>query len=135
MSPLIKSILLAAAFVVAMPFTASAQSLSPLEREGMTPSDRKAFRLVVGNPYNRRMTFVLVPTEPDYSTPARGVVVNHKRLTLAPGFSRQVIVTFDIDPAKGERTIALCVMPEAIDGPVLPRVCGRYAGHMAGRGG
>lgn len=133
MPSLIRMLLLTAALTAAIPSVASGQSLSPLEKAGPTPSDRKAFRLVVGNPYTRRMTFVLVPTEPDYSTPARGVVVNHPKLTLAPGFSRQVIVTFDIDPSKGERTIALCVMPEAIDGPVLPRVCGLYAGHMAGR--
>lgn len=135
MPSVIRTLMLAAALAAAVPHGAAAQSLSPLEKAGATPSDRKAFRLVVGNPYSRRMTFVLVPTEPDYSTPARGVVVNHPRLTLAPGYSRQVIVTFDIDPARGERTIALCVMPEAIDGPVLPRVCGLYAGRMAGRGG
>ena len=114
---------------------AIAQSLSPLEKSGMTPSDRKAFRLTVGNPYERRMTFVLVPLLPDYETPTDGVVVKPAELTMAPGFSRPVIVTFDIDPAKKERTIALCVMPKAIDGPIMPRVCGRYTGRMAGRGG
>ena len=114
---------------------AFAQSLSPLEKSGITPSDRKAFRLEVGNPYDRRMTFVLVPLLSDYQTPTSGVVVKPARLTMAPGFSRPVIVTFDIDPAKKERTIALCVMPENLDGPILPRVCGLYTGRMAGRGG
>lgn len=112
-----------------------AQSLSPLEKSGLTPSDRKAFRLQVGNPYDHRMTFVLVPLLPDYETPTANVVVKPAELTMAPGFSRQVIVTFDIDPAKKERTIALCVMPKAIDGPILPRVCGLYTGRMAGHGG
>lgn len=112
-----------------------AQSLSPLEKSGITPSDRKAFRLQVGNPYDRRMTFVLIPLRPDFETPTNGVVVKPARLTMAPGFSRQVIVTFDIDPAKKERTIALCVMPENLDGPILPRVCGLYTGRMAGHGG
>jgi hypothetical protein len=113
---------------------AAAQSLSPLEKSGVTPSDRKAFRLQVGNPYARKMTFILVPMLPDYQTPTDGVVVKPAKLTMAPGFSRQVIVTFDIDPTKKERTIALCVMPAALDGPILPRVCGLYTGRMAGRG-
>ena len=114
---------------------ALAQSLSPLEKSGLTPSDRKAFRLQVGNPYDHRMTFVLVPMMPDYQTPIDGVVVKPAKLTMAPGFSRPVIVTFEIDPTKRERTIALCVMPAALDGPILPRVCGLYVGRMAGAGG
>jgi hypothetical protein len=114
---------------------AIAQSLSPLEKSGLTPSDKKAFRLQVGNPYDHRMTFVLVPLMPDYQTPIDGVVVKPAKLTMAPGFSRPVIVTFEIDPTKKERTIALCVMPAALDGPILPRVCGLYTGRMAGRGG
>jgi hypothetical protein len=126
---------LAIAATVAFAAPAAAQSLSPLEKSGITPSDKKAFKLTVGNPYNRRMTFVLVPLAPDYQTPIGGVVIRPAKLTMAPGFSRQVIVTFDIDPTKKERTIALCVMPAALDGPILPRVCGRYTGRMAGRGG
>ena len=126
-------LLFALGLAVAAP--AAAQSLSQLEKSGITPSDRKAFRLEVGNPYDRRMTFVLVPLLPDYQTPTSGVVVKPARLTMAPGFSRPVIVTFDIDPAKKERTIALCVMPENLDGPILPRVCGLYTGRMAGHGG
>jgi hypothetical protein len=126
---------LVAATGLAMAAPAAAQSLSPLEKTGMTPSDRKAFKLTVGNPYERRMTFVLVPLAPDYATPIKGVTIQPPELTMAPGFSRQVIVTFDIDPTKKERTIALCVMPKALDGPILPRVCGRYTGRMAGRGG
>lgn len=114
---------------------ALAQSLSPLEKSGLTPSDRKAFRLQVGNPYDHKMTFELVALLPDYQTPTDGVVIKPARLTMAPGFTRPVIVTFDIDPAKKERTIALCVTPAALDGPILPRVCGRYTGRMAGRGG
>lgn len=114
---------------------ALAQSLSPIEKDGITPSDRKAFRLQVGNPYDRRMTFVLVPMQPDYVTPADGARLSTTRLTMAPGFSRPVIFTFDIDPKLRERTIALCVMPEALDGPILPRVCGLYTGRMAGAGG
>lgn len=126
---------LVAATGLAMAAPAAAQSLSPLEKTGLTPSDRKAFKLTVGNPYERRMTFVLVPLAPDYATPIKGVTIQPPELTMAPGFSRQVIVTFDIDPTKKERTIALCVMPKALDGPILPRVCGRYTGRMAGRGG
>lgn len=124
---------IAAGLAIATPV--AAQSLSPLEKSGITPSDRKAFKLTIGNPYERRMTFVLVPLAPDYETPIKGVTIQPAELTMAPGFSRQIIVTFDIDPAKKERTIALCVMPKALDGPILPRVCGRYTGRMASRGG
>jgi len=122
-----------AAITLAAPVMA--QSLSPLEKTGVTPSDRKAFKLTVGNPYTSRMTFVLVPLAADYQTPIEGVTIRPAELTMAPQFSRQVIVTFDIDPKKKERTIALCVMPKALDGPILPRVCGRYTGRMAGAGG
>lgn len=127
------SLLVLAGFAIAAP--ALAQSLSPLEKSGMTPSDKKAFRLQVGNPYDHKMTFVLVPLMPDYQTPIDGVVVKPAKLTMAPGFTRPVIVTFEIDPTKKERTIALCVMPKAVDGPILPRVCGLYTGRMAGHGG
>jgi hypothetical protein len=136
MSPrLTGSVAVALLAILAGVGTGHAQSLSPLTKTGDTPSDRKAFRLDVGNPYNRRMTFAIVPMLPDYATPATGVIVNRTKLTMAPGVTRQVIVTFEIDPAKKERTIALCVMPEDLDGPILPRVCGLYTGRMAGHGG
>ena len=109
---------------------ASAQSLSPMTNDGVTPSATKGFRLNVGNPYDRRITFVAVPMQPDYQTPATGAQVRPARITLAPGHARPVVFLFDIDPAAKERTIALCIMPEAIDGPILPRVCGRYTGRM-----
>jgi hypothetical protein len=135
MPSLINRLALAALLVATGIGAAEAQSLSPLEKTGNTPSARKAFRLVVGNPYDHRMTFVLTPMQADYSTPAKDAAVNYPKLTMAPGFSRQVIFTFDIDPKKKERTIALCVMPEDLDGPILPRVCGLYTGRMAGAGG
>jgi hypothetical protein len=114
---------------------AAAQSLSPLVKEGNTPSAAKAFRLLVGNPYKQRMTFILVPMDVNFEHEISGAVVKPAKLTLAPNFSRNVIVQFDIDPKIKERTIGLCVMPEAVDGPVLPRVCGLYTGHMLGAGG
>ena len=121
-----------AALLLATP--AAAQSLSPLERVGNTPSQEKAFRLLVGNPYKQRMTFVLVPMDTTFSTPISGATVRPAKLTLAPNYSRNVIVQFDIDPKLKERTIGLCVMPAAIDGPILPRVCGLYTGHMVSLG-
>lgn len=113
---------------------AAAQSLSPLEKSGVTPSDRKAFKLVVGNPYKQKMTFDILPMQPDYQTPAKGAMVNYPRITMGPGLSRQIIFTFDIDPKEKERKIALCIQPAALDGPIMPRVCGLYVGRMAGRG-
>jgi len=133
--PSLKLIALGMGLVLVLAAPATAQSLAPFEKTGVTPSDRKGFRLVVGNPYSRRMTFRLVPMQADYNTPADNAVVQPSRITMGPGISRQVIFTFDIDPAKRERTIALCVMPDAVDGPILPRVCGLYTGRMAGAGG
>lgn len=127
--------LLAAGLLLGLTAPTAAQSLTPFEKTGVTPSDRKAFKLQVGNPYDSRMVFKVVPMQPDYETPAGGAVVKPTRLVMAPGITRQVIFTFDIDPARGERTIALCVTPEAMDGPILPRVCGLYTGRMAGTGG
>lgn len=127
--------LLALLLGLAFAAPAAAQSLSPLEKTGVTPSDRKAFRLVVGNPYKQKMTFDIVPMLPDYQTPAKNAVVNYPRITMGPGISRRIIFTFDIDPKVKERKIALCVQPAALDGPILPRVCGLYVGRMAGSGG
>ena len=129
--------IVAPAFIVAVTLglaaPAAAQSLSPMEKAGYTPSATKGFRLNVGNPYRQRMTFVLTPMLPDYRTPAAGAKVTPARLTLAPGHSRRVLFVFDIDPARKERTIALCITPQSITGPILPRVCGRYTGRMPGR--
>ena len=113
---------------------AAAQSLQPMEKAGFTPSSTKAFRLLVGNPYAKRMTFVITPMNTDFTAPAPNAKVRPAKLVMAPGFSRQVILSFDIDPKAKERTIGLCVMPEDLDGPILPRVCGLYTGRMAGAG-
>ena len=126
--------LLALLFGLGLVAPAVAQSLSPLEKTGVTPSDRKAFRLAVGNPYKQKMTFDVIPMQPDYQTPASGAMVNYPRITMGPGISRKIIFTFDIDPKLKERKIALCIQPASLDGPILPRVCGLYVGRMAGRG-
>ncbi len=110
--------------------TAAAQSLSPMRGEGVTPSLVKGFRLTVGNPYKAKMTFVVLPMDPRFTTLAADAEVNFPELTMAPGMSRQVIVTFKIDPALKERTIGVCVQPKDIQGTVLPRVCGTYSGRL-----
>lgn len=112
---------------------AHGQSLSPMEHTGTTPSAIKGFRLNVGNPYPRRMAFVLTAMQPDYRTPAAGATIRPERVVLAPGHARPVLFAFQIDPALKERTIALCISPENVDGPILPRVCGRYTGRMLAR--
>ncbi len=48
--------------------TAAAQSLSPMRGEGVTPSLVKGFRLTVGNPYKAKMTFVVLPMDPRFTT-------------------------------------------------------------------
>ena len=122
------------AFVVALgaAFAASAgaQSLSPMRKDGTTPTDIKGFRLTVGNPYDQRMTFVMTPMEPGFEIVAGEASVTPALLTLAPGESRQVILAFRIPEPEGERTIGLCITPRDIEGPILPRVCGTYSGTL-----
>lgn len=110
--------------------TASGQSLTPMEREGVTPSDTKGFKLLVGNPYPTRMTFVVMPMDPKFKESVGEAVVKPALVTIAPGHARTVIVAFKIDPAQKERTIGVCVLPYKFEGPILPRVCGRFTGRM-----
>jgi hypothetical protein len=121
--------LLAGAFFASL---TSAQSLSPMHNEGETPSQVKGFKLFVGNPYRTKMTFRVLPMDPGFKALAVDAAVNYPELTLAPGITRQVIVTFRIDPRIKERTIGVCVQPKSIAGTVMPRVCGTYIGRLRG---
>jgi hypothetical protein len=125
---------LACAFL-AIPGVAAAQSLSPMRNEGTTPSNIKGFRLLVGNPYQAKMTFLVIPMDPKFTTLAADAEVNFPEVTMAPGMKRQVIVTFKIDPALKERTIGVCVQPKNLDSTILPRVCGTYIGRLRNAGG
>jgi len=127
--------ILVAGVVAALACPAAAQSLSPMHAAGATPSDVKGFRLTVGNPYRGRMTFLVLPMDAKFRVAAAAAEVNFPEVTLAPGSSRQVIVTFRIDPSRKERTIGVCVQPRDLDSTVLPRVCGTYTGHRFGAGG
>jgi hypothetical protein len=118
-----------------LPGVAAAQSLSPMRNEGTTPSNIKGFRLLVGNPYQAKMTFLVIPMDPKFTTLAADAEVNFPEITMAPGMKRQVIVTFKIDPALKERTIGVCVQPKNLDSPILPRVCGTYTGRLRNAGG
>ena len=111
------------------------QSLSPMHNSGATPSDIKGFRLTVGNPYKQRMTFLIIPMDPKFRVVATEAQVNFPEITMAPGTTRQVIVTFKIDAVRKERTIGVCVQPKDLPGTVLPRVCGTYTGKLLGAGG
>ena len=64
------ALLFVAAAGAATAGAAGAQSLSPMHNSGVTPSDIKGFRLSVGNPYPRRMTFLVLPMEPGFRTAA-----------------------------------------------------------------
>jgi hypothetical protein len=110
--------------------TAAAQSLSPMHKTGATPSDVKGFKLLVGNPYPTRMTFVVVAMDPKFNEIAPRAVVRPGEIKLAPGQARGVTVQFAIGPEAKERTIGVCVLPKDLDGPLLPRVCGTYTGIM-----
>lgn len=109
---------------------ASAQSLTPMVRSGTTPTDVKGFKLLIGNPYPTKMTFLVMPLDTAFEDPAADATVRPDRITIAPGHARSVIVAFKIDPTQKERTIGLCIVPEDFHGPILPRVCGRYTGRM-----
>jgi hypothetical protein len=126
---------LALVAVLALTGAAQAQSLSPMRNLGMTPSDVKGFKLVVGNPYDTRMTFTVTPMDPAFKVSVADAVVSAPEIRLAPGASRPIIVKFKIDPALKERTIGVCVQPRDLDGPILPRVCGTYTGRRLSAGG
>ena len=126
---------LAALLFVSLTGGAAAQSLSPMHNDGDTPSMVKGFKLYVGNPYKTRMTFEIIPMDPKFRVPAADAAVNFPQITMAPGTTRQVIVTFRIGPQLKERTIGVCVQPKAIEGTVMPRVCGTYTGRLRGTGG
>ena len=108
--------------------TAQAQSLSPMKSSGATPSDTKGFRLTVGNPYEKAMTFVILPMDPEFEVMVDGAVAKPAEVRIGPGLQRQVTVAFKIAAGQKERTIGVCVQPKDIEGSVLPRVCGTYTG-------
>ena len=107
---------------------AQAQSVSPMRAKGLTPTLVKGFHVKIGNPYKVPMTFVVTAMDPKFVHPAGGTEVQPASIRLAPGYSRSVLVAFKIDPPHKERTIGLCVSPDHLAGPVLPRVCGSYTG-------
>ena len=128
----LKSHVIAALLVLLGAAGASAQSLSPMRNDGETPSLVKGFKLFVGNPYKGRMTFDIIPMDPGFRMLVADAAVNFPEITMAPGTTRQVIVTFRIDPQLKERTIGVCVQPKSIEGTVMPRVCGTYTGRLRG---
>jgi hypothetical protein len=123
--------ILFAGLLLGLSGAATAQSLTPMERSGITPTGTKGFKLLVGNPYPNRMTFLVLPMDPSFVEPVTDAVAKPSRVTIGPGHGRAVILAFKIDPAQKERTIGLCIVPEKFEGPILPRVCGRYTGRMA----
>jgi hypothetical protein len=127
--------ILAAVIALALTGAATAQSLSPMRNDGETPSMVKGFKLYVGNPYKTKMTFEVLPMDPKFQVAAADAAVNFPEITMAPGTTRQVIVTFRIDPTQKERTIGVCVQPKQIEGTVMPRVCGTYTGRLRRAGG
>ena len=125
-------------FATAIVFSAHAamgQSLSPMHKTGTTPTDIKGFRLLVGNPYPGRMTFVITPMNPEFTEVAADAVVRPAEIRLAPGSGRSVMVQFRIGTPRKERTIGVCISPKDLEGPVLPRVCGTYTGKLLSAGG
>jgi hypothetical protein len=131
----LRSHIVAALLVLAAATAAAGQSLSPMRNDGETPSDIKGFKLYIGNPYKSRMVFEIIPMDPRFEVRAADAAVNFGEIAMAPGTTRQVIVTFRIDPQVKERTIGVCVQPKQIAGTVKPRVCGTYTGRLSRAGG
>jgi len=127
----LRTLSLALAIVIGQAGAAAAQSLSPMHNEGTTPSDVKGFRLTVGNPYRSKLTFLVIPMDTKFRVVAADARVNFPEIIMAPGTTRQVIVTFKITPPRKERTIGVCVQPKDLAGTVLPRVCGTYTGKLS----
>lgn len=130
-----RALVAAALLVFGLAGVATAQSLSPMHNTGTTPSNIKGFKLFVGNPYKQKMTFQVIPMDTKFRTVAQDAQVNFPEITMAPGTTRQVIVTFKIDAVRKERTIGVCVQPKDLAGTVLPRVCGTYTGKLSSAGG
>jgi hypothetical protein len=130
-----RGVLILALLIAGFSLPAVAQSLTPMTNSGLTPSDVKGFRLVVGNPYKTRMIFTAIATDATFGKAVQQVVISAPEFALAPGASRPIIVTFKIPAPLKERTIGICISPEDLTGPVLPRVCGRYTGKLISAGG
>lgn len=130
---ILAALALAIVLIGFMSAPAHAQSLSPMRKEGTTPTEIKGFRLTVGNPYTQRMSFQLIAMDPLFEHEVSGVSISPDELILAPGTSRNVILAFRIPAPNRERTIGLCVIPTNITGPIQPRVCGTYTGIVLGR--
>ena len=126
----LKPFLLAACLLGLGADIGSAQSLSPMKKNGATPSDIKGFQLKAGNPYNKRMTFVAMVMDPTFTTEVSSARVQPAEFRLAPGAFRTLILQFKIAPPNKERTVAVCVLPKDIEGSILPRVCGTYTGSV-----
>ena len=131
----LRTLLHASLALLLMSVPASAQSLTPMRQSGFTPSDVKGFRLEIGNPYPKPMTFVIVPMDTKFSTIAGQAVVTPSQARLPSGGTRSVVVQFRIPPAYKERSIGVCVYAKEIEGQVLPRVCGTYTGQLLPRRG
>ncbi|MEM7498602.1 MAG: hypothetical protein AAF371_11495 [Pseudomonadota bacterium] len=124
---------LASLAVMALAEAAAAQGLSPMRKDGNTPSDRKGFYLHVHNPYDRVMTFDLRPMELDLETEALSAEARPSRIRIGPKRRRRVVFVFDIPEMAVERKVALCVMPADVRGSILARVCGTYTGRRSAR--
>jgi hypothetical protein len=130
---LIRHIVIGMVCAAVFPAAASAQSVTPLRKQGTTLTDKKAFYVSIGNPYKVPMVFSLAPMEADYATPADRVVVRPAKLKLGVNQTKRVIFMFEIQKDQKERKVALCVSPEGITGPIQPRVCGTYLGKRVGQ--
>jgi len=120
----------ASLLVALLTLPAAGQSLSPMHKTGVTPTDVKGFRLRIGNPYSKPMTFVIEPMDTQFINHAEQAEVTPAEAKIPPGGTRSVVVQFRIPPDAKERSVSVCVYPKEIEGSVIPRVCGTYTGQL-----
>ncbi len=108
------------------------QGVSPLRKQGPTPSDRKAFYITIKNPYDKSYAFKLDVMEPDFAQLAENAWVFPKEIIVAPKRGRRVTLIMEIPDDATERTVSLCVSAPGLKTAVLPRVCGTYTGFRHG---
>ena len=84
------TVCLGAALLVLQAGGAAAQSVSPIKKSGVTPTNRKAFYVTIRNPYPAPMTFSLTPMEPDFEKEAKGTKVLPDTVTLGQDRQRRV---------------------------------------------
>lgn len=102
-----------------------AQGLSPMQKTGSTPSDRKLFRLSIINPYPKEMRYELSAEDVHTQHMQSDVKFTGRTGSLPPQSQRKILVVIPVP--EGRRDIRICLRFPELQGTVRPRVCGDYS--------